>query len=293
MSVRTTGATCAATVALMLAVAAPASAAELGKEGGFTYVKKSANLADTTASDPTGKQREAKCPDGSAPTGGGASVSGDPFDSFVSASGPRQKSWLGGGWHQDSPAGKLTTWGICTEKKSKVRVSSDVVNVAGGASGTAAISCGNDKPVSGGVRPKLGVVEWWLNRSAPQDDIADPDIKPDDTWQSSIWHLPGFFPPVDVSIDAVCMEGAKVSYKVLGVAFTTNDLIELTVECPRKKSVVGGGPDVSGPASQSHVAVTEPFDSDDKGKVPDDGWSISVANPTMAEMDVVVFAACV
>ena len=32
---------------------------------------------------------------------------------------------------------------------------------------------------------------------------------------------------------------------------------------------------------------TQPIDSDDKGKVPDDGWAITIANPTMAEMDVV------
>ena len=55
---------------------------------------------------------------------------------------------------------------------------------------------------------------------------------------------------------------------------------------------MGGGPGVSGPASLSYAAVTQPYDSEDKGKVPDDGWSISVANPTMAELDVVVFVAC-
>jgi len=116
---------------------------------------------------------------------------------------------------------------------------------------------------------------------------------PDDLWLSSIWHLPGFFPPQDVSIDAVCMEDAKPSFKFQGVAFTIQDVVKQTIECPNRKSVVGGGPDVSGPASQAHVAVTAPFDSDDKGKTPDDGWTIKVGNPTMAEMDVVVYAVCV
>jgi len=293
MRVRTTGATCAATVALMLAVAAPASAGEVGKEGGFTYVKKSANLADTTSSGETAeKQLSAKCPDGSVPTGGGTSLSGDPISSYVAASGPKKKAWLGSGWHIDSPAGKVTVWGICTEKKKKVRVKSKVVNVAGGSAGSFAPRCRQDAALSGGVRPVVGIEEWWLNMSYPKDGGGDADERPDDAWQSIIYHRPGFFPPFDVSIDAVCMDGVRPSYKVQGVAFTDDAIVNQTVECPKKKSVVGGGPSVSGPASLSYTAVTKPYDNKDKGTVPDDGWSITVANPTTAELDVVVYITC-
>ena len=112
----------------------------------------------------------------------------------------------------------------------------------------------------------------------------------------AVVHLapPGFFPPFDVSIDAVCMEGAKASYKVQGVAFTTMTLIvKQTVECPRKKSVVGGGPGVSGPASLSYVAVTKPYDNKDKGKVPTTGGRSRSRIRRCAELDVVVYATCV
>ena len=293
MRTRVVGVAVAATVGLAL-TAAPAQAAELGSAGGFTYVKKSKILADANGGATTSKVAEAHCPNDSEPAGGGVSVSGAALASHVYASGPKQKSWLGGAWHTDDLASKITTWGICTEKTSKVRVSSKKVeDVAGGATGSFAVPCGKDSAVSGGARPQLGSQEWWLNTSFPVDGGADSDDKPDDAWLSFIWHQTGFFPPLDVTFDAVCMKNTKVSYKVQGVAFTTNAVVEQSLACPKKKTVVGGGPSVSGPASQSHVVETAPFDSDDKGKVPDDGWSITIGNPSMTEMDVIVWAACV
>jgi hypothetical protein len=277
-----------------LAITAPASAEELGSEGGFTYVKNSSKLDDTTGGGTAGERPEAHCPNGSEPTGGGVSVSGDPLVSYVSESSPRKKTWQGGGWHTNAPAGKVTTWGVCTEKTSKVRVSSEVVNnVAGGTAGSFSVPCGQDAPVGGGAHPAFGIEEWWLNKSAPVDGGADADTKPDDAWLTSVWHQTGFIPPQPVTFDAVCMKDTKVSYKVQGVAFSTQPVVTQAIECPKKKSVVGGGPDVSGSASQVHVAKTAPFDSDDKDKVPDDGWSITIGDPSMAEVDVVVYAACV
>ena len=292
MRTRVVGVAVAATVGLAL-TAAPAHAAELGSEGGFTYVKNSKNLGDTTDGSTAAKELEAHCPDGAVPTGGGTSISGDPHASYVAASGPKQKSWLSSGWHSNTEAAKVTSWGICTEKKGKVRVASEVVNVAGGTAGSSAVPCGQDAAVGGGVRPALGIAEWWLTTTYPQDGGADSDEKPDDQWFSVIWHQTGFFPPLDVSIYAVCMEDTKVSYKANGVAFSTQVLVTASVECPNSKSVAGGGAALGPPASQAHVVKTQPIDSDDKGKVPDDGWAITIANPTMAEMDVVAYAACV
>jgi len=290
MTSKVGGVVLAASLAL---AAAPAHAAELGHAGGFTYVKKSKILGDTTSGTTSGEGVEAKCPDGSVPAGGGTSVSGDPLASYVSASAPKQRSWFSSGWHFDTESGKATAWGICTKKKSKVRVSSESLNIAGGVSGSFATPCGQDAAVSGGVRPQVGIEEWWLNTSSPVDGGADADEKPDDSWLSITWHRPGFFPPQDVSFDAVCMKDTKVAYKVAGIAFSTQQINKPKVHCPKRKNVVGGGPSVSGPASQSHVAKTAPLDDGDKNKVPDDGWQITVVNPSMAEMDVVVYAACV
>ena len=95
----------------------PAHAAELGSAGGFTYVKKSKDLGDTTGGGALAEKPEAHCsrrpvsqPVAACP------FPGDPLASFVSASGPKQNSWLGCGWHFDTPAGKVTTSGICTEE---------------------------------------------------------------------------------------------------------------------------------------------------------------------------------
>jgi hypothetical protein len=274
-------------------VAAPADASKLGSSGGFTYAKKSADLPDTFGATATSNALEAHCPKGSEPVGGGTSVTGAAGGSYVSMTGPEKTGWSSGGWHYNLPVEKVTAWGICSERKSKVRVSSQVVNVAGGSAGTSAVSCGQDAVVGGGARPTTRPEEFWLNRSEPQDTGADADDKPDDAWFGSIWHQAGFFPPIDVSIDAVCMEDVKPTYRVQGVAFSTQTVIDQTIACPKKKSVVGGGPSVSGPASQTHVVVTAPVDTDDRGKVPDDGWTITVSNPAAAEIDVVVYAVCV
>jgi hypothetical protein len=291
MHTRATGALGAALIALAIA-AASAPASELGTAGGYTYVKDSANLADSTGPMTDAANAKAKCPNGSEPTGGGTSVTGDAANSYVSTSAPTKTGWASAGWHQNVPAAKVTSWGICTERKSQVHVVSDEVNVAGGSAGEASLSCGHNAVVSGGARPETRSEEFWLNKTSPLDS-PDADNK-NDLWRTTIWHQSGFFPPIDVSIDAVCGDFSNPLYEVKGVAFSTSTLFELTATCPAKKTVIGGGVDAAGASpSLFHVSATAPADSGDKGKVPDDGWAASVSNPTGAEMDVVVYATCV
>ena len=98
MRVRTTGATCAATVALVLAVAAPASAGELGKEGGFTYVKKSAKLADTTSSEPAGSSARRSAPTAACRPAAGRRFRAIRFDRSCRRAGPsRSRGWAAAG----------------------------------------------------------------------------------------------------------------------------------------------------------------------------------------------------
>ncbi len=143
------------------------------------------------------------------------------------------------------------------------------------------------------MRPEVGIEEWWLNMSYPKDGGADADGRPDDAWQSHHLAPPGFFPPFDVSIDAVCMKDVRPSYKVQGVAFTTRDRSSRRSNARRRSPSWAAGRACPGRRPSPTPRVTEPFDNEDKGNVPDDGWTITVANPTMAEMDVVVYAACV
>ncbi len=288
MTKRLAGAVGVALIGLAIAVA-PSSAAELGSVGGFAYVKKSEKLGDTTSGTIAAKKAEAKCPDGAEVAGGGTSVSGDPLASYVSTSGPKQKSWLGGGWHFDTPKGKVTTWGICSEHEN-TRISSEVLNVNGSASANFAPGCGSDHVASGGILPEGGIEEWWLNTGSPVDGGVDGDDRPDDAWLLSAWHRPTF-PSTPISMNAVCME-QNFRYEVKGVAFSTQTVITLTQRCPRRRTVVGGGPSLSGPSSQAHVAVTAPTDLGDKDKVPDDGWTMTVANPAGTEIDAVLWVVC-
>ncbi len=282
------------TVVCLAIAAAPSTAKPIGSEGGFTYVKKSKTLADTTPSDRVGAEVNAKCPDGSEPTGGGTSVSSNPAGAFVSASGPRGQSWRSGAWHFGQPKGTVTAWGVCFDDKSEVRVASAIsAPINGGASSTGAPDCGTTESVSGGgVLPSGAPEEWWIHFSAPRDSAGDLDSEPDDEWRAQIFHQPTF-QPQDALFASVCLKTIKPKYEAQGVAFTEDPLVTASVECPKRKSVAGGGPDVSGAPSATHLVKSQPLDSGDKGKIPDDGWKVTVSNPTLTEIDVVAYAACV
>jgi hypothetical protein len=268
-----------------------ANAEVLGTVGDLTYVKKSAPLANAGGGGTTTRRVEALCPAGTEAVGGGTAVSGNPLRSYVSTSGPAGRAWKSAGWHRDSPAADVTSWGICTSQLERFRVKSQPLSVTGGANVSSAVPCGaSGSAVSGGVIPTGDVAEWWLNATHPLDVGSDGD--PDETWQTSVFHRPGF-PLTALTFKAVCREGPLPTYDAQGVAFSTQRRVSPTAECPNHKSVVGGGPDVSGAASEVHVSRTGPIDLGDNDRIPDDGWSATFANPAGGEHDFVAYAVCI
>jgi hypothetical protein len=69
----------------------------------------------------------------------------------------------------------------------------------------------------------------------------------------------------------------------------------LRAPCPRRTSVLGGGVDIEGGHGATTVNTTTPFDGDDRGRQPDDGWLGAVSNGAPAPPSsrlMTVFAVC-
>ena len=56
--------------------------------------------------------------------------------------------------------------------------------------------------------------------------------------------------------------------------------------------MVGGGVQVPGATSSSHVVASRPWDSKDSGTVPDDGWRAGILNEAPHSMELTVHAVC-
>lgn len=276
----------------LLGIAAPASAGVIGTSGGFTYVSKMKPLGDTSGGATVAKRVRAKCPRGQRPVGGGTAVTGDAEGSYVSTTGPGRGRWSSAGWHFDTGPGRVVSYGICMRQKNRLKVESDTLPVPGNGSGESESGCGpNATAVGGGIRPSGPIEEWWLNTSFPKDSPLEPDELAD-AWSSKAYHRP-LSPTADVSLDAVCMGGgAEPVYDVVGSAFSTTTEVTLSAKCPRRMSVVSGGPSTSGNVNEVHVSRSAPFDSGDPDRVPDDGWRVTFSNPGATEHDFVSYAVC-
>ena len=267
-----------ASAALVLLVAAtPASAEVLGKEGGFTYVKKEAKLPNGPG--PKDASAIAICPAGSVDTGGGASVTGKPAGTAISASGavvPTQ--WSVEGWHTGiNPKNEtLTAYAICTEKTAKTSSFTHIEPVGAGPAGMNATSnCPIGHAVGGGVHFSSSGSEWWLN-STSGVDAGDVDELPDDGWVAWVEHLTG--PPANMFVDTICMEGKLPVYREKAKE-TKKKQAKVRALCPDGKSVTGGGAFASLATDDAHVVASNPIDSKkDADSVPDDGWKAKYHN---------------
>ncbi len=159
-----------ATIAFLV-LAAPAGADVLGKEGGFTYVKKEKVLPNgpgTQTADST-----AKCPVGSVRMGGGGTVTGKLAGTAIASSGSAaDKQWYVEGWHTgiNSKNEKLTAWVICTEQTGKVTDAAHLQPVAAAPSGAnSTAECVQGHAVGGGVRLLGDASDWRFNSTGGVD----------------------------------------------------------------------------------------------------------------------------
>ncbi len=284
----------AVTVAALafFAFAAPASAEVLGKEGGFTYVKKTKTLPGGGSGDDA--EAVAKCPSDQVHAGGGATVTGDARGTTLSTVGlGNDRSWFASAWHTgiNSKDKKLTAWVTCTSKVSTMSANTEVVSVGSGpASGSTAVACDSGVVTGGGTRLIGSNDDWWLNSTYPVD-MTDPDPSTNDGWRAYAQHLDGTLSST-MLVDVVCLTGKEPLYRSTSRE-TSKELVTLKTSCPNDRAVTGGGAFASGAADEAYVVSTAPFDSkDDKDKVPDDGWKAKIQNNTSGELQFGSSAVC-
>jgi hypothetical protein len=282
--------TATVSAALALVLAAPASAEVIGEEGGFIYVKREKTL-------PGGGPGEAvvtaKCPDGAAHTGGGASVTGKLTGTALASSGAStDRQWYVEGWHTgiNSENETLTSWLICTEKAGKISDESNPVNVGPPDTGGHSVAeCSEGHAVGGGVRSIGNPSDWWLNATSAVDG-ADSGEVPNDGWVTWMHHPAGA--THTFITDVVCMTGKEPIYRSKDKT-TEKKKVTKKVLCPKGTSVTGGGAFASAATEDSHVTFTGPIDSKkDNDKTPDDGWKATFFNDNSVNQKFTASAVC-
>ena len=266
--------------ALALAVFAPAADAAkpkvLGKAGGLTYVKDTEKVAGSSGSS---QVAEARCPEGMVSISGGSSISGPPADSFLSGfSKVSDRQWFIEGWHLAFEEEKLVSYGICTKKGGKlVDASAPKTAPAGPAAVNATADCPDGYATGGGARLVGSATEWSVNSSFPVDDATDGDQVPDDGWRTYALHLA----PADETTmiaDVFCFTAGETPEYVSKEVESSIPTQTVKAKCKGDDVVMGGGAFVTGDVEDAHLVKTVPYDSKDKGKLPEDGWSVTFSN---------------
>lgn len=279
-----------ATIAFFV-LAAPSVAEVIGEEGGFIYVKREATLPKGPGTQTA--ESTARCPTGTARTGGGATVTGKLTGTAIATSGSAtERQWYVEGWHTgiNSKSEKLTSWVICTEQTGKVTDATKLQSVGAAPAGAnATAECVQGHAVGGGARLIGNASDWWLN-SIGGVDTGDADEAPDDGWVAWVEHPSG--PPSSMITDVICMDGKQPTYRKR-VKETDERRVTKKVFCPKGTSATGGGAFASGATSDSHITSTSPIDSKkDPDKVPDDGWKAQIYNDNQTDQDFTASVVC-
>jgi hypothetical protein len=284
----------ALTALVTLAATQPASAARLGKAGGFEYVKSTRTLPDAIGSART--QRRAgspRCVAGQEPIGGGGSVGGvAATSSLASTSFHGNRQWLADAWHANQPAAKVSAYAICAPDEKVSRESAITIVGSGPSTGVEIAQCPTGHVAGGGARLIGDSWDWWLNSTFPEDGIDDVDLLTDDAWRVMAHHLPG--PPASsMLVDATCKAGAAPAYVRKYDVVDATSAITVEAKCPAGKVVVGGGGRIDGSSFKGHILATVPYDGRDKNRVPEDGWRAKLYNDSGSTLYANVYAACV
>ena len=152
---------------------------------------------------------------------------------------------------------------------------------AGNSSSASGVLCGDGEIVAGGFQPdapdlaEVEVEELGLNFEGdePMEDRLSTAFSKNDVGFNYTYH-------------AICTtSGLKHPYRAR-VIFAGRTTIK--VKCPAGRHAIGGG---YGRFATDLVA-SEPFDSKDKGKAPDDGWRVRLWSGSGAPQAMYAWASC-
>jgi hypothetical protein len=273
-----------AVIVVGLGAAPSVSAENLGKSHGYKYVSKSKDVPSEGSA-----AVAAECPRGTAPISGGAEIAGnDQTAAYLSSSFPARRKWKAGAWYLGVDDATLTVYAVCTKNTNDLVVEKEQSSVAD--EFTDAVVCPKGSATGGGFRGAGDPEDWWLSSSAPVDDIEDADALPDDGWVNDFEKIPSG--DVNATGYAICLKKNTVDYFTAS-SDTSAPVIDRTSTCQNGKTLVGGGWDISGLPSVTHLVKTRPLDGGDLDEVPDETWAGTAANPSMSPRGVRVVAVCV
>lgn len=194
-----------------------------------------------------------------------------PFDWYDTDSLP-EDGWSVSGF--GGSAGKLTSYAICA-KGVNLEYKSGTVPEQPKAVRTFGIACPGDTDVIGGGS-QIATSQSYINSSYPYDN-GDKGKAPNNGWAVRVFDTIGGSGGFQVF--AICAKQEKVSYKTATAKkLKSNHASNQKLSCPKGEHAVSGGSKVSGPGDGAHLEGSYPFDSGDKGKVPDDGFKLSTFN---------------
>jgi hypothetical protein len=273
---------CALALGIWLALAATAQAqgglGTLGKSGGFTYVTGSLDVP------PQGEDAATlPCPGNLRPISGGAELTGGPEAQYLSA----QTTLLGDGWQTRAWDGTgnsslATIFAICRKDvNDALSISSNDRGVqAGPGTESLKVKCDSGDIIGGGgYFAGDNFDSWYLNSSYPDGK----------GWVWTGYHVDGTSES-ELTAEAHCESGGSSDVRTKSVS-TDKELVKAKVFC-KTGVATGGGASASKDASNAHLVKTIPIDSKDKGKVPDDGWSIVYENDGIVKQKFTAYVVC-
>jgi hypothetical protein len=97
-----------------------------------------------------------------------------------------------------------------------------------------------------------------------------------------------------VTVHAVCSDDLSMRYPVKPLVIGPNNGAQTTVRCRGGRSVVSGGAEQTtiGTGWELATTISIPTDAGDDDRKPDDGWRVSVNNPSGEQRTIQAGAAC-
>jgi hypothetical protein len=273
-----------------LALASPADAGSpgptvsLGSAGPIEYLKATSANVNSQSGSP------AECNGGDAVTGGGGAVSGPGENAGLNATAPIDvggSGWMAQGRTTGVDPRKVHTYAICSPEAGGWSTGTSPLDATGQTNDTLAAteSCGPGETIFGGISGSGG-------------DVRVISTHPDaDEWHSFVQNRSlssanaTSWRQCTTAYEPQAREGvakAKIKGEKSGKA---------TARCKPDEAVLAGGVEIAAggePARHTWTTATRPWDSEDRKKVPDDGWLVKAYNYNSdGKVKLTAFALCV
>jgi hypothetical protein len=250
---------------------ATASAVTLGQAGGLKYVR-------TSTSVPPGfDDRNARCGGAWHVFGGGAELSGptisgqlestSPFDGNDANSHP-DDGWLGEASNLGSVPLTLKTYAICSHTNPDYGQATSQTFAVDSISGASTSCEGPQLAVGGGIRSLTEPGNAHLVHTLPSPELTE--------WEGGVYADAGP-PDSGFRTHLICAGGVDVSFVSEEEEIEAGPgSLTASADCPGGTHVTGGGASIEATIANSEnswINTSRPFDDNDAGHVPDDGWT--------------------